>query len=94
MDQLIVNRLHEILEIASRHGAGNVRVFGSRARNDARPDSDADFLVDLVGQPSPWFPGGLIADLEQLLQVSVDVGSDSELHPAIREAVLREAVPL
>ena len=37
----------EIREIAAKHGARNVRVFGSVARGDARPDSDVDFLVDM-----------------------------------------------
>lgn len=91
MDKFISNRRADILRIAAKHGAGNVRVFGSRARGDATTDSDVDLLVDVVGETSPWFPGGLIADLENLLGCSVDVGSERELHPEIRERVLREA---
>ncbi len=94
MDAKIEVNRTAILRIAARHGAGNVRLFGSRARNSARPDSDADFLVDLVGEPSPWFPGGLIADVQNLLNCPVDVGLQSELHPLVREQVLREAQPL
>ena len=43
----LVSRRREILELAARHGARNVRVFGSVARGDDRPDSDIDLLVDV-----------------------------------------------
>ncbi len=94
MDRLIEQNREAILRIASQHGAGNVRVFGSRARNDAGSASDADFLVDIVGPLTPWWPGGLIMDLAKLLDCPVDVGTDKELHPLIRERVLREAKAL
>ena len=42
----------------------------------------------------PWFPGGLVADLEQLLGRRVDIVTDNGLSPLIRDRVLREAVPL
>ena len=54
-------------EIAARHGAGNLEVFGSAARGDLRADSDIDLLPDIVGRTPPWFPGGLTADLETLV---------------------------
>jgi predicted nucleotidyltransferase len=54
----------EIQSIAAKHGAGNVRVFGSVARGDARENSDVDLLIDVVGPTTPWFPGGLLTDLE------------------------------
>jgi len=44
---LVDEKKKEIREIAAKHGARNVRVFGSVARGDARPDSDVDFLVDM-----------------------------------------------
>lgn len=94
MDPLIAKNRRRIKEIAARHGAGNVRLFGSRARHDAGKDSDADFLFDIVGKTTPWFPGGLIADLQSLLGCPVDVGQASELHPLIRDKVLAEAQPL
>ncbi len=58
MDSLIERNRSTILRIAAHHGAGNVRVFGSRARGDAGTESDADFLVDIVGELTPWWPGG------------------------------------
>ncbi len=93
LDQLR-RRSPEIQAIASKHGAGNVRVFGSVARGDARPDSDVDFLIDVVGPTTPWFPGGLLNDLEGLLGCPVDIVLERSLNPLIREEVLTEAVPL
>jgi len=81
----------EILRIAARHGATNVRVFGSVARGTAGPDSDLDLLVDVTGETSPWFPGGLTADLEDLLGCHVDVATERTLHRRIRDRVLVEA---
>ena len=66
------SRQSEILCIAAKHGAGNVRVFGSVARGEARPGSDIDLLIDIVGPTSSWFPGGLLNDLERALGRRVD----------------------
>lgn len=82
-----------ILEIAARHGVRRVRVFGSFARGDARTDSDLDLLIEAC-TPPPWFPGGLLADLEEELGRRVDVAEEITLDPRIRTRVLREAVPL
>ncbi len=84
----------EIRSLAAKHGAGNLRVFGSVARGEARPDSDVDLLVDIVGPTSPWFPGRLLVDLEEILNRRVDVVIARSLNPVIREDVLRDAVPL
>jgi predicted nucleotidyltransferase len=94
MDPLIEKNRSAILRIAAKHGAGNVRIFGSRARGDARDESDADFLVDIVGPRTPWWPGGLISDLEALLGRPVDVAMVTELDDLIRDDVLKEAVAL
>lgn len=83
-----------IKRIAAEHGAVNVRVFGSRARGEARPDSDVDLLVDVGPRTSSWFPAGLVLDLEQALGYRVDVVTERALRPGLRESVLREAVPL
>ncbi len=91
---LLQSRRAEILNVATRHGARNVRVFGSVARGDARPDSDIDFLVDMEPGRSLFDLGGLLYDLQTLLGVEVDVVTEKGLRPRIREDVLREAVPL
>lgn len=91
----LLNEKHdEILTIASRHGARNVRVFGSAARGDAGPDSDIDFLVDVDEKTSSWFPAGLTLDLEKILGRRVEVVTAKALNPFIRDYVLSEAIPL
>jgi len=83
-----------ILAIATRHGARNVRVFGSFARGDARPDSDIDLLVDLEPGRSLLDHVGLWQDLEELLGRRVDVVVDGGLSPHLEERILAEATPL
>lgn len=94
IETTLQNRRQEILRIASRRGAYNVRVFGSVARGDATPQSDVDLLVDLESGRTLFDLGGLQMDLESLLECPVDVITESGLRPRIRERVLREAVPL
>lgn len=83
-----------IREIARRHGVSNVRVFGSVARGDAAPDSDIDFLIEVTGPTTPWFPGGLVAELEELLGRRVDVVEADAVREDLRERILQEAEPL
>ena len=91
--QVLRDKRDEIQRIASRHGAANIRIFGSVARGDAGPESDVDLLIDVGAQTSSWFPAGLIIDLENLLGRKVEVVTERGLDPHIREHVLREAVP-
>jgi predicted nucleotidyltransferase len=84
----------QILDIAVRHGATQVRVFGSVARGDDRPESDIDLLVRAGPKTSPWFPGGLVFDLEKLLGRPVQVVTEGGLDELLRDRVLDEAVPL
>ena len=91
---LLAERRDEILRIAARHGAYNIRVFGSMARGDAGPASDVDLLVDVRPDHSAFFPGGLVADLEDLLGRRVDVVEPAGLHWFLRDTILHEAVPL
>jgi hypothetical protein len=92
--QVLQERRDDILAIAAKHGAFNVRVFGSVARGEERPDSDVDFLVDVGATTSSWFPAGLMLDLEQILGRQVEIVTEKGLNPHLREHVLREAVPL
>lgn len=91
---LLKAKRREIIEIAARHGAHNVRVFGSVARGDAVPDSDIDFLVDVEPGTSLMDLGGLLMDLQELLGCSVDIVTEKGLRPRIRDRVLSEARPL
>ena len=85
----------EILRIAERHGAMNLRVFGSVVRGEATADSDLDLLVTWdYERMTAWGSAGLWEELEALLGRPVDITSERGLNPLIREAVLAEAVPL
>ena len=93
-EELLREKRQEILEIATRHGAYNVRIFGSMARGEADEKSDVDILVELEPDRSLLDLGGLLMDLESLLGCRVDVVTVRGLRKRIRERVLREAVPL
>ncbi|HEY9909349.1 MAG TPA: nucleotidyltransferase domain-containing protein [Thermosynechococcaceae cyanobacterium] len=95
INEVLGDRRSQILAVAKKHGAYNVRVFGSVARGEATEDSDIDFLVDYdLEKITPWFPGGLLLDLEQLLDRKVDIATVDMLKERIRDRVLREAVAL
>ena len=94
LEDLRASCREQIVAIAARHGVTSIRVFGSFARGDNREDSDLDLLIERGPRRTPFFPGGLLADLEELLDRRVDVATESGLPPRIRERVLKEAVPL
>jgi uncharacterized protein len=87
-------RRDAIARIAQRHGAGDLRVFGSVIRGEADAASDVDFLVELQPGRSLLDLGGLLMDLQDYLQCRVDVMTPGMLKPRIRDRVLREAMPL
>ncbi|MGH4000473.1 MAG: nucleotidyltransferase family protein [Pseudonocardiaceae bacterium] len=87
-------RREAILQLARRHGAREVRVFGSVARGDAGEGSDIDFLVEMEAGRSLFDLAGLLMDLRDLLGGSVDVVTPASLRERVRARVLREAVPL
>lgn len=83
-----------ILTIPHRHGVTSVKVFGSFVRDDARPDSDIDLLIKAGSDTTPFFPCGLIADLEDALGRKVDVVEEQGLHRLLRDKIQSEAVAL
>ncbi len=87
-------RREEVLKIAERYGAKNVRVFGSVARCEARSDSDLDLLVEFESGRSLFDLGGLIADMEDLFGCKVDVISEKGLKPRFRDRVMQEAIAI
>jgi len=91
-EEVIKANSREIKQIAARHGASNIRLFGSVARGEANPNSDVDFLIDVTTETSPWFPVGLIQDLEKLLGRRVEIVTERALNKDLRDRVLREAV--
>jgi predicted nucleotidyltransferase len=94
VQEQLKEKREEILRIATRHGARNVRVFGSVVRGEADEDSDIDFLVELERGRSLLDHAALLLELQELLGRKVDVVSDRGIKPRIRERVLREALPL
>jgi predicted nucleotidyltransferase len=95
VEPLVSERLMFVVTAyARRHGVTKIRVFGSMARGDARQESDVDLLVDVGTEPSAWFPGGLVADLEELLGRRVQIITERGLDELLRDQVLEEAVAL
>ncbi len=94
IEELLREKREEILQIAARHGARNVRVFGSVARGEADERSDIDFLVEMERGRSLFDLGGLLVDLQDLLGQEVDVITVGGLRERMRDRVLREAVSL
>ena len=95
LKQLLEEKRQEILRLAKKHGAFNVKIFGSVARGEETEDSDIDFLIDYdLSKISPWFPVGLIEDLEKLLNRKVDIVTTKSLHYFIRDKIINEAIDL
>lgn len=87
-------RRRSILACAARHGASNVRVFGSTARGEDRPDSDVDLLVDLDRGTGLFNLEALRRELSEILGVPVDVAPSDSLRPRVREEIELEAIPI
>ena len=94
LEPWIQNERENILRIASRYGAGNIRIFGSMARGQANEKSELDLLVKFEPGRSLLYHVDLVQDLEELLGRKVDVVSEKALHWYIRDRVLHEARPL
>jgi hypothetical protein len=92
--QLLKDKRSDILEIAAKNGAHNVRVFGSIARGEDTDTSDIDFLVDMEPRRSLLDVAGLLIDLENLLGCRVDVVTTKGLKKSLRDQVLNEAIAL
>jgi predicted nucleotidyltransferase len=90
--EIISSHREQILELANKYGASEVRIFGSVAKGTADERSDIDFLVDLAPGRSLLDLGGLLYELQHLLGRPVDVITSAGLRPRIRDRVLREAV--
>jgi predicted nucleotidyltransferase len=92
--QALTERRAQILGLAERYRAGEVRVFGSVARGEATADSDVDLLVKPRRGCSLFDLGGLLEDLQELLGCRVDLVTEDGLKPRLRERVLKEAIRL
>ncbi len=84
LNNLLKSHREEILSIAAKHGARNVRIFGSVARGEAGENSDIDLLVELDQGRSLLDLAGLVVDLEELLERKVDVVTEQGLYWLLR----------
>lgn len=94
LNQRLQAKRQDMLTLADRYGARNLKIFGSVARGEDQPSSDVDFLVEMDERATLMDYVGLIQNLELLLGCKVDVAEPSSLHPLIRDRVLQEAVAL
>lgn len=94
LKELIKQRRNEILSLAEKYGAYNIRIFGSVARGQESENSDIDFLVDLRNDRSLWDLGGLWIELNDLLKVRIEVFTENTLKESIRRIASKEAIPL
>lgn len=94
LQERLQEKREEILALAAKYGASNIRVFGSVVRGEADADSDVDFLVEMQPGRSLLDLGGLLMELQELLGCPVDISTEKGLRHRIRQQVLAEAIPL
>jgi len=94
IEELLKDRRDEILRIAKKHGAKNVRVFGSVARGEAESESDIYLLVKMDQGRSLLDLIGLWQELEDLFECKIDVISEGGISPHLEEKILNESVAL
>jgi predicted nucleotidyltransferase len=90
----LTEKREEILRIAMKHGARNLRIFGSYARGEERPDSDIDLLVEMERDRSLLDIIAIKHDLEDLTQRKVDVVTENAISPYLKDNILRSALSL
>ncbi|NJP11329.1 MAG: nucleotidyltransferase family protein [Leptolyngbyaceae cyanobacterium RU_5_1] len=94
LEERLQGKREDILALATRYGAYNVRVFGSVARGEADANSDVDFLVEMERGRSLLDLGGLLMELQGLLGYRVDIVTEQGLRSRIRQQVLDESILL
>ena len=92
--EILQQKREEILNLAAQHGASNIRIFGSVARDEEGEDSDIDFLVDMESDRSLLDRIGLIQDLEDILARKVDLATVKGLRESFRERIMSQAISL
>jgi predicted nucleotidyltransferase len=91
---LLRSRREEILALAAQYGVDNIRVFGSVARGEDKPDSDIDFLIRIARDRSLTDFVGFKLDTEELLDRKCDIVSENGMNPLLQGIILSEARPL
>jgi len=94
ISKILTEKREEILRIAMKHGARNLRIFGSYARGEERPDSDIDLLVEMERDRSLLDIIAIKHDLEDLIQRKVDVLTVNAISPYLKDNILQSALSL
>jgi len=93
-EELLKEKRENVLDLAGKHGARNVRVFGSVARGESGAESDIDLLVKMEEGRSLLDLSALTLELRDLLGVKVDVVSEDGIYWLLRRKILKEARPI
>jgi predicted nucleotidyltransferase len=92
---IILTHRQEIIGLAARFGASNLRLFGSASRGDEAQDSDVDFLATVDGEKvSLWNIMDLESELVSIFHRPVHIISDRELPQRFRERIQDDLLPL
>jgi len=94
IEKLLKENRHAVMALAGKHGARNLRIFGSVARGESVTGSDIDLLVKMEEGRSLLDLTALTLDLQELLGLKVDVVSEDGLYWLLRRRILKEARPL
>lgn len=92
--EILKSNRETILKIAAKHGAKNVRIFGSVARGEDDDKSDIDLMVEMGPERSLYDHAALLLELQELMKIRVDVVTEKGINARIRNRVLNEAIPL
>ncbi|PWR73672.1 nucleotidyltransferase family protein [Methanospirillum lacunae] len=92
--EILKTKRSELIALAQKHGASNIRVFGSVSRKEENSNSDIDILVDMAEGASLLDLARLKNDLEDLLGRPIDITTKPALHPMLAGTILKEAIPL
>lgn len=90
----LLDKRSELIAAARRHGASNIRLFGSVVRGEETPSSDVDLLVDLAEERGFDDYLALAEKLEALIGRRVDLVTSRGVSPFLRPLIEREALPL
>lgn len=92
--EVLRKKKRDIEHIAQKHGAYNIRIFGSVARGEAHPGSDLDLLIDMEPDRSLLDHVALIQDFEAYLGCRVDVVTERSLKERLKKRILTDSIPL
>ncbi len=84
-------KIQKLIEVLKRHGIKKMKIFGSYARGEERPDSDLDIIVEFTERKSLREFVGIEQELEDALKIKVDLLMESSISPYLKERIEKEA---